>query len=98
MSDINKTLNEREENYGVFSGQAYKAQSLKEIMHDSDEWFLLTMSQKEALDMIQHKIARILNGKGNDYADNWHDIAGYATLIERELIDVKESGDKNELD
>jgi len=98
MSDINKTLNEREENYGSFKGQAYKAQSLKEIMHDSEEWFVLTTSQKEALDMIQHKIARILNGNGNDYADNWHDIAGYATLVERELIDVKERGDKNELD
>lgn len=34
--------------------------------------------------MIQHKIARILNG-GKSHVDNWHDIAGYATLVENEL-------------
>ena len=34
--------------------------------------------------MIQHKIARVLNGDPN-YPDNWHDIAGYARLVEREL-------------
>lgn len=36
------------------------------------------------LEMIAHKIARILNGDPN-YADNWHDIAGYATLIDLQL-------------
>jgi len=35
--------------------------------------------------MILHKIARILNGDP-EYSDNWHDIAGYATLIEVALI------------
>ena len=40
--------------------------------------------EQEALDMIFHKIARILNGDPN-YADSWHDIAGYATLIDKEL-------------
>lgn len=35
-------------------------------------------------EMIAHKIARILNGDPN-YADNWHDIAGYATLIDLQL-------------
>lgn len=30
--------------------------------------------------MIQHKIARILNGDP-DYVDNWVDIAGYAKLV-----------------
>ena len=33
----------------------------------------------EALEMIAHKIARILSGDA-DYADNWVDIAGYAQL------------------
>lgn len=45
----------------------------------------LTSSQQEALDMIFHKIGRILNGDPN-YADSWHDIAGYATLVEQELL------------
>ena len=40
--------------------------------------------QRESLDMIVHKIARILNGDPN-HVDSWHDIAGYATLVELEL-------------
>ena len=31
--------------------------------------------------MILHKLARILNGDPN-YVDSWHDIAGYAILVE----------------
>jgi hypothetical protein len=38
------------------------------------------VDQAEALDMIFHKIGRILNGDPN-YADSWIDIAGYAKLV-----------------
>jgi hypothetical protein len=41
---------------------------------------VLTPDQQEALDMIFHKIGRIVNGDP-DYADSWIDIAGYATLV-----------------
>jgi hypothetical protein len=43
--------------------------------------------QQEALDMIGHKIARIMNGDP-DYADSWCDIAGYATLVADRLEGV----------
>jgi hypothetical protein len=36
--------------------------------------------QWEALEMIVHKIGRIVNGNP-DVTDHWVDIAGYATLI-----------------
>jgi hypothetical protein len=39
---------------------------------------------KEALDMVAHKIGRILNGDPT-YTDSWHDIAGYSKLVEDEL-------------
>lgn len=45
---------------------------------------LLSFEQCEALDMIQHKIGRILSGNPNE-PDHWHDIAGYATLVENIL-------------
>lgn len=61
---------------------------LKDVMHEVDGWNNLTASQKEALDMIQHKIGRILNGDPT-YDDNWKDIAGYATLVAEELNGVK---------
>lgn len=43
--------------------------------------------QQEALDMIAHKLGRILNGDP-DYADSWADIAGYARLVADRLEGV----------
>jgi len=37
-------------------------------------------------------MARIVNGDSN-YIDNWHDIAGYATLVEQELSVTKHDGE-----
>lgn len=34
--------------------------------------------------MIATKMARIVNGDP-DYLDNWHDIQGYAKLVQQEL-------------
>lgn len=84
MSDINTTLAERGKRYGAFSGHAVLTQSLKAVFASAQQYDDLTPSHREALDMIAHKIGRILNGDPN-YADNWHDIAGYATLVEQEL-------------
>ena len=44
----------------------------------------LSYQQLEALEMICHKIARIVAGDP-DFADHWRDIAGYATLVANEL-------------
>lgn len=75
---------ERGARYGKFKDGAEIMCDLKHVMHEVDGWNNLTPSQKEALDMIQHKIGRILNGDPN-YDDNWKDIAGYAKLIADEL-------------
>lgn len=75
---------ERGARYGKFKDGAEIMRDLKRVMHEVDGWNNLTPSQKEALDMIQHKIGRILNGDPN-YDDNWKDISGYATLIANEL-------------
>lgn len=84
MTDVSKTLNARNERYGSFSGQAGISQALKEYMRNTPNWNRLEPDMAEALDMIQHKIARILNGDPR-YADSWHDIAGYATLVDKRL-------------
>ena len=75
---------ERGSRYGKFKDGAEIMRELKHVMHEVDGWNNLSPSQKEALDMIQHKIGRILNGDPN-YDDNWKDVAGYATLIVNEL-------------
>lgn len=70
----------RQKIHGSFSTHARIAQALKAVMQDSPNWSLLHDDAKESLEMIQHKIARVLNGN-QDYEDHWRDIAGYATLV-----------------
>lgn len=81
---LENTLKERKSNYGSFYDNANTCQSIKELMRKHISWLDMTPYQMEALDMIAHKLARILNGDPN-YIDSWHDIAGYATLVENIL-------------
>lgn len=82
--DIESLVTERGNLYGKFADGAKIMRALKGVMHKTDGWSRLTDSQREALDMIQHKIGRILNGDPA-YDDNWKDIAGYSKLIADEL-------------
>lgn len=84
MTSIDETLAERDDCYGEFKNVANSVQALKTCLYGSRNWTKMSNSQKEALEMIVHKIGRILNGDP-DYADSWHDIGGYARLIEIEL-------------
>ena len=81
---VEDTLKERGERYGRFSDYASTCNELKKVCVNSRLSPDFNHIHEEALDMIFSKIARILNGDPN-YADNWHDIAGYATLVEKEL-------------
>jgi len=84
---IENTLAERGSRYGNFEGHAEVTQSLKRVV--STELLRrqknLADDQQEAIDMILHKIGRIVNGDAN-YADSWHDIAGYAKLVDDRLM------------
>lgn len=77
---VTTTLQERGARYGKFPDHANITWALKGAMQATPKWARLAADQKEALDMIAHKIGRILNGDP-DYADSWHDIAGYAELV-----------------
>ena len=78
------TLDEREHQYGSFEKVAATTVQLMAIIGSGESASKLSDSQNEALHMICSKIARIVNGDVK-YLDNWHDISGYATLIEMEL-------------
>lgn len=79
---LTDTLKERGSRYGVFTGHAQVTQELKTCikLHLVARNKTLAPDQQEALDMICHKIGRIVNGDPN-YADSWVDIAGYAKLV-----------------
>ena len=87
LNVIEKTLTERGTNYGDVVSNAEISQILKAVMHEYTE--KLESIHIEDLDMIFHKIARILNGDPN-YADSWHDIAGYAVLVEQYILKGKQ--------
>lgn len=78
MSELNEILAERGKNYGNFQGCAHIAQGLK--AHIRTRGNRLAPDQAEALEMVFHKAARILNGDPN-HIDSWQDIAGYAQLV-----------------
>jgi len=86
MTGIDAVINERGSRYGVFTGHAEVTQNLKKFIAEELSLRSKTLAndQQEALDMICHKIGRIVNGDP-DYADSWVDIAGYAKLVSDRL-------------
>lgn len=85
MSTIDATLAERGSRYGEFDEHARVTQNIKAAFGDSKNWIFLDDDQKECLEMIAHKVGRILNGDP-DYIDSWTDIIGYTRLVEKRLI------------
>lgn len=79
MAERDPLLVEREKTHGNFRLVAKIAQDIKDSMHWSPAD--LPKAQREALDLIATKIARIMCGNNKD-KDHWADIAGYAKLGE----------------
>lgn len=90
--NIHTTLAEREKTHGSFMSHAELSQRLKNSLKDRQTaWLELYDWQREALEMICHKMARIINGNPNE-ADHWHDISGYATLVADRLMPTSKRG------
>jgi len=81
-TNIDQTLDERAQDYGKFKDGAALMQAIKRTLADHARMHNKTFAddQWEALEMIVHKIGRIVNGNP-DKVDHWVDIAGYAKLI-----------------
>lgn len=79
---ISDTLEERGSRYGNYLKQTEISTKIENAMHHgtSTAWNAMESDQRDALRMIAVKLSRIVNGDP-DYSDNWHDIAGYATLV-----------------
>lgn len=99
MNATREVLADRGARYGKFTGHAEITQALKGLMRGEmrvgviDEVAtrvrsrneMMLPDQIECLEMIAHKIGRILNGDPH-YHDSWLDIAGYATLVATRLL------------
>lgn len=84
MDATTELLAERGQTHGDFSLHAQITQEIKQTMSEQRNWKDLSQVQKEALEMIAHKIGRILAGNP-DHKDHWDDIAGYARLVTERL-------------
>lgn len=73
-------LQERGNTHGDFTDNAEVAQAIKTILKDGRHWVKRTDVEKEAMEMIAHKLARWVSAE-KTHLDNPIDIAGYATLV-----------------
>jgi len=79
---VEATLAERQGQYGDFSKVAGVSQHLQSVIWAAGADF--DDVQQEAIQMICSKLARLACGDA-DHVDSWHDIAGYATLVVKDL-------------
>ena len=82
---INQILDQREKLYGRFPTVAAVSQEISESMQIADGWNRLPAYQREALELIANKIARIVASGNATYEDSWVDISGYAELVLQEM-------------
>ena len=88
MKDVTETLDTRGNRYGEYSKVSGTAQFLKGLLRAGDSWNEMEPYMQESLDLICNKLARIVNGDPF-YDDSWHDVGGYAKLVEIELAKGK---------
>ena len=89
---VEATLAERGARYGDFTDHAKICDALIGIAEANSaavkvptSWDRMKPFQRQAVRVIMDKLARILSGDP-DYVDNWHDLQGYAKLVEDRLI------------
>lgn len=90
-TDVSKILDERGSRYGKFVDVAKATSQIQTVVYSHMTSFKRTALDDDkmlALDMICHKLARIVVGD-SDYVDNWVDIAGYAMLVADRLNGIE---------
>ena len=79
MANVSETLDQRHKMYGDYRDVAKISQLIK-MVFDVGNTGRMSHVQRESLDMIATKIARIASGDP-DTVDHWLDIEGYARLV-----------------
>jgi len=78
------TIPNRDEQHGGLEAVGGVSRRIKDIMQLSGRnWHRLTPGEQEALDIIAHKIGRILSGADPHDPEHWRDVAGYAVAARR---------------
>lgn len=85
-TELEAIIEQRGNAYGDFRTQGIIAQELKDVVRTLPNWAFLQAHQRESMEMIMHKIARIMNGDPN-HRDSWVDIAGYAQIVADRIVE-----------
>jgi hypothetical protein len=80
MAEVRDILKERSKTHGDFTDVANCSQQTLDGWRSKPGWDKLSLTQKEGLAMIAHKVARILSGNPNE-REHWLDGAGYFTCV-----------------
>jgi len=75
---------DRDHQHGGMEAVGYVAQGIKRAMRLSRNWDRLSPGRQEALDMVAHKIARVLSGADPHDPQHWEDLAGYPIAAMRQ--------------
>jgi hypothetical protein len=81
---LDELLDDRRRTHGKWIDNARIAQATKELWRKEEGWKRLSAGQREALEMIAGKVARVLCGDPG-WVDHWADIAGYAGLVVKQV-------------
>lgn len=94
VTKTDEILAERSHTHGEYTVSARAAQQLKRAYRSTVVCYL-NDAQAEAVEMILHKIARIITGDPN-YRDHWDDISGYAQLVAERIYETERQGGAEE--
>lgn len=84
---INKTLDERGTRYGKYCDNVYYRARIMELIIEHNNHAGIEEITPEMLIAIEDVVAKLVRVSASpSYKDSWHDIAGYATLVENELL------------
>jgi hypothetical protein len=97
----NPAVPNRDHQHGGLDAVGITSQQIKDSMREGVNWKTNSLhpAAKESLDMIAHKIARVLSGSNPHDFQHWEDIAGYATAFMRTWSELHEedAGAKQEI-
>jgi hypothetical protein len=93
--NVSELLAERGRTHGRFRDHARVTQVMKHAIHIAlvNSGVSLTDIQRESIDMILHKIGRIVSGNPR-HRDHYDDIIGYTQLALNELDELEVSAGK----
>jgi len=88
----NSAVPNRDHQHGGLDAVGITSQQIKDSMREGVNWKTNSLhpAAKESLDMIAHKIARVLSGNNPHDFQHWEDIAGYATAFMRTWSELHE--------